>query len=162
MPAATSPLCAISQPGDSGSRSRETGPVATWSSGGGQGGGVAALVAGSPAAENSSAAGMGETGAVGVESAATHSGGGVTCTKLWHLGHSTIVPIKAWERTASRARHVVQVIENNVFSTVPPIPTWTASPFRWKPRIPTHCHSTPWLQDCHRVFGPAPGDLQSR
>jgi hypothetical protein len=38
---------------------------------------------------------------------------------LPHLGHSRIDPIAAALRTASRARQVVQVMENSAFSTVP-------------------------------------------
>ncbi len=38
---------------------------------------------------------------------------------LWHLGHSWIDPITSVLRTASRARQVVQVMENNALSTVP-------------------------------------------
>ena len=38
---------------------------------------------------------------------------------LPHLGQARIVPMASALRTASRARHVVQLMENNAFSTVP-------------------------------------------
>jgi hypothetical protein len=48
-----------------------------------------------------------------------HPSGGVICTKLPHFGQSTIAPMTSALRTASRARQVVQVIENSALSTVP-------------------------------------------
>jgi hypothetical protein len=48
-----------------------------------------------------------------------HPSGGITCTKLPHFGQSNRTPITDGLRTTSRARHVVQVMVNSAFSTVP-------------------------------------------
>jgi len=59
------------------------------------------------------------TSADGVAEGDFQPTGGTTWTMLVHLGHSRIAPIADSLRTASRARHVVQVMENKAFSTVP-------------------------------------------
>ena len=76
-----------------GSRSSIDGSAATRSSGGGP-----------------DAAGWRRRATAGVQ-----PGGGAIWTMLRHFGHSRIFPTAASERTASRARHVVQVIENIAF-----------------------------------------------
>ncbi len=72
------------------------------------------------AATRSSGGGPAAAGSGAAAAAGAQPGGGTICTMLRHFGHSRICPTAASERTASRARHVVHVMENILFPTVPP------------------------------------------